>query len=136
MCSYWRRRNRMRSLEGNFKVLSIMYIVAGILFLILWYLNDHGLQIVNDYVIIAGISLIPLAFCRLYCFRGYRPDEREVYLQRKVLANTWQVLFVATLMMLGRINSGHPPQNFWIVSLWTVNFVARGGFGLYHFSKE
>lgn len=126
----------MRSLKGNFKVLSLMYIVAGIIFLALWYFNDHGFRIVNDYVIIAGISLIPLAFCRFYCFWRYMPDEREIYLQRKVLSNTWQVMFVATLAMLGRINSGHPPQNFWIIGLWTISFVARGGFGIYHFSKE
>ena len=126
----------MISLKGNFKVLSFLYIAAGVLFLALWYLNDHGLDLGNEYIIIAGISAIPLVLFKLLYFRGHKSDEREICLQRKVLSNAWQVTFIVTLVMLGRINSGHQPQIFWIVGLWTVNFVARGGFGLYHFSRE
>ena len=126
----------MISLKGNFIVLSFLYIAAGILFLAFWYLNDHGLDLGNEYVIIAGVSLIPLALFRLLCFRGYKPDEREIYLQRKVLTNTWLVLTLISMAMLARVSNGHQPQIFWIVGLWTVNFVARGGFGLYHFIRE
>ncbi len=126
----------MKSIKGNYIVWSAVHLAAGILFLALSLFWDTDLLVEGHYIYILWVSMLPVLIFVLYFNRGHKPDEREGYILRKVASYSWTAMYMALGGLLVRMSGGRNPTADWIVALWCVALISKGGFGLYFFIRE
>ena len=124
----------MKSIKGNYILLYAVHLAVGILFLALSLFWDTHILVKGHYLYILGIIALPL-FILMYLDKGHKPDEREMYLERKVATYSWRAIMMVLFGMYGRMNNCDPTAD-WIIALVCFVFISKGGFGLYLFIRE
>ncbi len=125
----------MKSIKGNYILWSVVHLGAGILFTALNLFWDTNLLVKGHYIYILAISMLPAFIFVMYFYTGYKPDEREEYLERKVASYSWSAVFFVLMGMYGRMQKCDPTSG-WIIALVCVTLISKGGFGLYFFIRE
>ncbi|MCK4505356.1 MAG: hypothetical protein KAW14_07055 [Candidatus Aegiribacteria sp.] len=125
----------MKSIKGNYILGSAVNLGTGILFTALSLFWDTNMLVKGHYLYILGISALPLFISVFLVDRGYKPDEREEYLERKVVSYSWTVILMVLFGMYGLL-SKHDPTAEWIIVMVCVALISKGGFGLYFFIRE
>ncbi len=125
----------MKTIKGNYIIGSAVHLGTGILFTVLSLFWDTNILVRGHYLYILGISALPLFISIFLIDRGYKPDEREEHLERKVVSYSWRVILIVLFGMYGRMISCTPTAD-WIVALVCVTLISKGGFGLYFFIRE
>ncbi|MCK5034530.1 MAG: hypothetical protein KAS73_01445 [Candidatus Sabulitectum sp.] len=125
----------MKSIKGNNIIGSAVNLGFGILFAVLSLFWDKNILVNGHYLYILGISALPLFISIFFIDRGYKPDEREEYLERKVVSYSWRVILISLFGMYGLLRK-HDPTAEWIIALVCIALISKGGFGLYFFIRE
>ncbi len=125
----------MKSIKGNNILGSAVNLGNGILFAALSLFWDKNILVNGHYLYILGISALPLFISVFFIDRGYKPDEREEYLERKVVLYTWRVILISLFGMYGLLRK-YDPTAEWIIALVCIALISKGGFGLYFFIRE
>ena len=124
----------MKSIKGNYAVWFGVHLGVGILFTALSLFWDTNILVKGHYMYILGILALPL-FILMFLDNGHKPDEREVYLERKVETYSWRAILIVLFGMYGLL-SKHDPTADWIIALVCVALISKGAFGLYFFIRE
>lgn len=125
----------MKSIKGNYILSSALYLGTGILFTVLSLFWDTSILVKGHYIYILGISALPVLISMFLIDKGYKPDEREDYLERKVATYSWRVIIIVLFGMYGLLRKYDPTAN-WIIALVCVALISKGVFGLYFFIRE
>jgi len=125
----------MKSLKGNYVLGFAVNLGAGILFLALSLFWDTDILVKGHYLYILGISALPIFISTFLFDIGYKPDEREEYLERKVATYSWRVILIVLFGMYGLLHEDYPTPD-WIIAMVCVALISKGGFGLYFFIRE
>ena len=125
----------MKSIKGNFILGSAVHLGTGVLFTALCLFWDTNILVKGHYMYILGISALPLFISLFLVDKGYKPDEREEYLERKVASYSWRVILMVIFGMYGLLWKHDPTAN-WIIALACAALISRGLFGLYFFIRE
>ncbi len=133
-CFDWKRKNDMKSIKGNYIVWFGVHLGVGILFTALSLFWDTNILVKGHHLYILGITALPL-FILMFLDKGHKPDEREIYLERKVETYSWRATLIVLFGMYGLL-SKHDPNADWIIALVCVALISKGAFGLHFFIRE
>ena len=118
----------MKSIKGNYIWWSAVQLAAGILIALLsifWKVEPP---------FILMVSLLPLIAFFIWFGYGREEDEREKFLLLKIYSRSGSlVLVLLTYMFIGE---KFKIDISFILALWSLALLSRGGFGLYYFIRE